>query len=75
MGELSESGGVILACTNNRSLRMARIRGAMLEAAARAGRTIERAQELPTAPDFPVLPGAEPHMKALAVHVAPVRGA
>lgn len=75
MGVLSESGGVILACTNNRSLRMARLRGAMQEAAARAGRTIERAQELPAAPDFPVMPGAEPHMKALAVHVAPMRGA
>jgi 23S rRNA (cytosine1962-C5)-methyltransferase len=70
-GLLSRSGGILLVCTNNRSMTASKLRRSVQEAAARAHRTLGRLQWLPPQADFPAAPGAEPHMKALAAYVDP----
>jgi len=72
MAMLPSTGGVLLACTNSRTFRASKLKDSLLEAAARADRTVQRMVDLPPVSDFPVMPGAEPHMKAVAVHLEPV---
>lgn len=68
-GLMPAAGGILLVCTNHRTTTRLKLRRSVEAAAARAQRRVARAQWLPTQLDFPSAPGAEPHMKALAVHV------
>ena len=65
---LSEHGE-LLACTNHRRVTRRKLRGWLREAAHRAGRSGLELMDAPMASDFPCLPGAEPHMKALICRV------
>lgn len=68
---LPASGGLLLACTNSRTFKSSRLRESLQQASAFAGRRVQRMADLPPATDFPVMAGAEPHMKAVAVHIEP----
>lgn len=74
IGLLPPAGGLLLACTNSRTFRASKLKDSLVEAAARAKRAVQRMTELPPVLDFPVMPGSEPHMKAIAVHIAPIAG-
>lgn len=68
---VSPGGGLLLACTNHRSVGVSKLKRWLETAAERAGRRLTRVTQLPNAPDFPTMPDSEPHMKALAVEVGP----
>ncbi|HEU4410897.1 MAG TPA: class I SAM-dependent methyltransferase [Polyangiaceae bacterium] len=58
-------GALVLACTNHRATGRARFRHVLDDAAARAGRRLERVRDLDPPRDFPAAPGEEPRLKAL----------
>lgn len=62
---LLAEGGVLLACTNHRGVTRRKLRGWLREASRRAGWAGVGLRDAPTAADFPVPAGAEPHMKAV----------
>ncbi|MBI5535425.1 MAG: class I SAM-dependent methyltransferase [Deltaproteobacteria bacterium] len=68
-GLVSDGGGIVLACTNQRTVHVGQLRRSLHRAAEQAHRTVGRMVELPAQIDFPVQQGAEPHMKAIAVEV------
>jgi 23S rRNA (cytosine1962-C5)-methyltransferase len=60
-------GGRLLACTNHRGISPSRFRRILFDAGRVAGCELAQVKDLPTAPDYPVPPGGEPHMKAVLV--------
>jgi 23S rRNA (cytosine1962-C5)-methyltransferase len=66
---LLEDGGWLLACTNHRGVGMGKLRDWLRGAARLAGRGVTAWEDAPAGQDFPVLPGAEPHMKAIRCQV------
>lgn len=59
--------GQILCCTNHRGVVMAKVRRWVHEAARMAGREVVKLRDLPPPPDFPPVPGMEPHLKVVLV--------
>ncbi len=66
---LLEEGGWLLACTNHRGIGMGKLRDWLLQAARSVGRLMLTWQEAPAGADFPVPPGAEPHLKAIRCQI------
>jgi 23S rRNA (cytosine1962-C5)-methyltransferase len=64
---LLSPGGRLLACTNHRGISRARFRRMLFEAARAAKRDVTQVKDLPEAPDYPVPPGGEAHMKSVWV--------
>ena len=60
-------GGQILACTNHRGISRARFRRMLFDAGRAAKRDVSQVKDLPDAPDYPVPPGGEAHMKSVWV--------
>jgi 23S rRNA (cytosine1962-C5)-methyltransferase len=60
-------GGQILACTNHRGISRARLRRMLFDAGRAAKRDVSQVKDLPDAPDYPVPPGGEAHMKSVWV--------
>jgi 23S rRNA (cytosine1962-C5)-methyltransferase len=58
-------GGQLLACTNHRGLRRARLAEQLAELASSLGCRVRRLEHLPPPVDFPPPPGEECHLKAL----------
>lgn len=62
--------GKLLACTNHRGIRRAKLRRFLHEAARDARRTVAQMKDLPDPVDFPPEPGEEPHLKTVLVTLA-----
>jgi 23S rRNA (cytosine1962-C5)-methyltransferase len=62
-------GGRMLACTNHRGISFRRFRKQMHEAGRLAKRTVVQMKDLPEPPDFPSLPGDDPHLKSVLITV------
>jgi 23S rRNA (cytosine1962-C5)-methyltransferase len=60
-------GGRLLACTNHRGISPGRFRRILFDAGRFAGCEVSQVKDLPGSLDYPVPPGAEPHMKAVLV--------
>jgi len=60
-------GGRFLACTNHRGITPSRFRKILFDAARAAGRDVAQVKDLAEPADFPVAPGAGPHMKSALV--------
>lgn len=58
-------GGRILATSNDRRLSQRDLRAAFQAAARDVGRPLAQLKDLPPPVDYPVLPGSEPHLKAV----------
>jgi 23S rRNA (cytosine1962-C5)-methyltransferase len=58
-------GGKLLACTNHRGIPQARFRRIVFDAARAAKRGVSQVKDLPAPIDYPMPPGAEPHMKSV----------
>jgi len=63
-------GGKLLACTNHRSIVMAKLRRHVHEASRKVGVTLVQVKSLPPPVDFPPPAGREPHLKSVLVSVA-----
>ena len=61
------AGGRLLACTNHRKISRARFRRMLFDASREAKREVTQVKDLPDAPDYPVPPGGEAHMKSVWV--------
>ncbi|MGA7123653.1 MAG: class I SAM-dependent methyltransferase [Polyangiaceae bacterium] len=61
------AGGRILACTNHRKISRAHFRRMLFDAGRAAKREVSQVKDLPDAPDYPVRPGGEAHMKSVWV--------
>jgi 23S rRNA (cytosine1962-C5)-methyltransferase len=72
---LLKDGGWLLACTNHRGVGMGKLRDWLRGAARSAGRGVMSWEEAPAGLDFPVPPGAEPHLKAIRCQVGGKSGA
>jgi 23S rRNA (cytosine1962-C5)-methyltransferase len=62
-------GGKLLACTNHRGIPQARFRRIVFDAARAAKREVSQVRDLPPPADYPVPPGAEPHLKSVLASV------
>ncbi len=62
-------GGMLLACTNHRGVRKAKLRRMLGDAGRKVKREIVKMRDLPDPSDFPAAPGAESHLKSILVHV------
>jgi 23S rRNA (cytosine1962-C5)-methyltransferase len=62
-------GGKMVACTNHRGISFRKFRKQMHEAGRLAKRTVVQLKDLPDPPDFPSVPGADPHLKSALITV------
>ena len=67
--EVLDRGGRLLACTNHRGISPGRFRKLLAKGAERAGRVVKQMKDLPLPREFPLAPGAEPHMKSVLLSV------
>ncbi len=62
--------GRLLACTNHRGISPSRFRRILFDGGRDANREVAQVKDLAPAQDFPVAPGAAPHMKSALVTLA-----
>ena len=68
---VADAGGIVIACTNNRGVPTARLRGWLKMACERAGRSIAGMRDCPSQLDFPAPSIGEPHLKVVRLAIAP----